>query len=73
MEVHGIILIMGVWNMREQSEYELRCVCGYMIYSHEKPTVCPKCDRRLEIVWPNDNYDPSEEHGNVSGKEEMGD
>ena len=37
--------------MRLKSEYEITCICGLPIFSHEPRTKCPRCGREIEVHW----------------------
>ena len=44
--------------MRLQSEYEITCICGLPIFSHEPLTKCPRCGLEIEVRWQQEEIAP---------------
>lgn len=39
-------------EFRTHGYWELECLCGHTMKARELETVCPRCNRKLQIDWP---------------------
>ncbi len=37
--------------MRTESTFEIPCLCGAVVSSHQRESRCPKCGRELAVEW----------------------
>ncbi len=50
---NGTRAVMGEQSTsRPRSEYQISCVCGRLVRSHEAEAICLECGRQLAVDWP---------------------